>query len=49
MAKYDPKSPILCDTIKEGEIIKDAGEMKSFLIKDEQMSLFDYMNESAAD
>ena len=47
--RYDTKSPILCDKIKEDETIKDAGEMKSFLIKDEQMSLFDYMNESAAD
>lgn len=42
MAKYDPKSPILCDTIGEGEEIKDASDMKPLVIKnDGQMSLFD--------
>ena len=44
MAKYDPLSPILCDTIGEDEVIKDAGDMKSLLIREEQMSLFDLID-----
>lgn len=40
MAKYDVNSPILCDTIGPNEEIKDAGDMKSILIKDVQLSLF---------
>lgn len=41
MAKYDPKSPILCDTIGPDEIVKDAGDMKALVVKDGQLSLFE--------
>lgn len=39
--KYDPKSPILCDTINPGEEIKDAADQKKLVERDPQMSLFD--------
>jgi len=41
LEKYDPKSPILCDSLKEGEEVKDAADMKKLVIKNGQMSLFD--------
>ncbi len=41
MAKYDPLSPILCDSIGEDEVIKDAADMKALVSRDRQMSLFD--------
>ena len=41
MAKYDPKSPILCDSIIEGEEIRDTSDMKALVNKEWQMSLFD--------
>ena len=41
MAKYDPKSPILCDRIAPDEVIKDASDMKPLVEWDGQMSLFD--------
>ena len=40
MAKYDPKSPILCDVLGPDEQVKDASDMKPLVIKDGQMSLF---------
>ena len=44
MARYDPHSPILCDTIGPDEEVKDAGGMKALVVKDDQMSFFDYMD-----
>ncbi len=41
MAKYDPTSPILCDFIGEDEEIIDSSDMKSWLVNDGQMSIFD--------
>jgi len=41
MSRYDPKSPILCDSIGPDDEVKDAGNMKSLIIKDNQISLFD--------
>ncbi len=41
MAKYDPESPILCDVISDGEEVKDASDMKSWVDKEWQMSFFD--------
>ena len=41
MAKYDPASEILCDTIGPGEVVKDAADQKKLVQKDEQLSLFD--------
>ncbi len=40
MAKYDPKSPILCDVIRDDEEVKDASDMKPLVEKDGQLSLF---------
>lgn len=42
MKRYDPRSPILCDSIAEGEQIKDAADMKSWVKHhDGQLTLFD--------
>ena len=41
MAKYDPKSPILCDRIEPDEEVKDATDMKALVVKDEQISFID--------
>ena len=41
MAKYDPQSPILCDSIGPDEEVKDANDMKALVQKEEQLSLFD--------
>ncbi len=45
MAKYDPNSPILCDTVGPDEQIKDASDMKPLVQKEsnEQLSLFDFI------
>ncbi|SEQ79603.1 protein of unknown function [Lachnospiraceae bacterium NE2001] len=42
ISKYDPNSPILCDVIGPDEVVKDASDMKSIVIKDSQMSIFDF-------
>ena len=39
--KYDPNSPILCDTLAAEEIVKDAADMKPLVTKYVQLSLFD--------
>lgn len=38
MRRYDPKSPILCDAIREDEEVKDASDMKSIVQRDGQLS-----------
>ena len=43
MAKYDPKSPILCDTINPGEEVKDATDQKRLVQYDQQISMFDML------
>lgn len=45
MAKYDPKSPILCDRIEPNEEIKDAADMNTLLNKDLQLSFIDFYAE----
>ena len=41
LEKYDPKSPLLCDSLKEGEEVKDAADMKALVVKSGQLTLFD--------
>lgn len=41
VSRYDPLSPILCDSIGENEVVKDASDMKPLVVKDNQMSFFD--------
>lgn len=41
MAKYDPKSTMLCDRVGPGETITVPKDMKPLVVKDEQLSLFD--------
>lgn len=41
MAKYNPKSTILCDLIEPNEAVKDATDMKALVVKDEQISFSD--------
>ena len=41
ISKYDPDSPILCDSISENEQVKDAADMNSWVQYDRQLSLFD--------
>lgn len=45
MAAYDPASPILCDSVAEGEVITDAPDMKKWIQTDGQLSMFDLTDE----
>ncbi|SEQ98607.1 protein of unknown function [Lachnospiraceae bacterium NE2001] len=45
MARYDPKSEILCDVIGPDEVVKDAADQNKLVQIDGQMSMFDFIGD----